>query len=407
MMTNVMRPAVSATDEVARDAADRAQMTAEGRLPADGDGSRLHGVLKPADVGTAAAHDAGTGPGHALVLDENGCLPAVDGSRLHNLPASGVDTSETETAPVVTAYKRFSDGAFIATASPSPEPAANLARAQPDHTTDGGILHGTVDVLGIPGSDYEAGGAAFQRLVFVSTEIDMQAGDSLQVAYAIKPLSVANGEALRLYIFLNGVYERIDLNYAGANAGSVTLNANSDWSGFAAHWREPTTADDASANVVTADLGGGTYIVQFKLEATAAVAGTLELRQAGFDTNDRFALSSIYTGLSPYRYDADDGREAVKLPGEAGTATLTLTTAANQAVTVATPGTALVLPAPPPSGVRDILVRVACTGGGSLALPPAGVTVFGSAGPFSSDVRLAIRQYGDGSPADIFAATGS
>jgi hypothetical protein len=50
------------------------------------------------------------------------------------------------------------------------------------------------------------------------------------------------------------------------------------------------------------------------------------------------------------------------------------------------------------------VVRVTVSSG-SLVLPSSGVAVFGESGPFSSDVRLAVRQYGDGSLADIFAVT--
>jgi hypothetical protein len=79
-----------------------------------------------------------------------------------------------------------------------------------------------------------------------------------------------------------------------------------------------------------------------------------------------------------------------------------LGTAASYAVTLDNETATLVLAAPPSSGFRDTVLRASIINGGSLALPTRGYRRFGEAGPFTSDVRLAVRQYGDGSLADIY-----
>jgi hypothetical protein len=79
-----------------------------------------------------------------------------------------------------------------------------------------------------------------------------------------------------------------------------------------------------------------------------------------------------------------------------------LGTAASYAVTLDNETATLVLASPPSSGVRDTILRASIINGGSLALPDRGYRRFGEAGPFTSDVRLGVRQYGDGSLADIY-----
>lgn len=79
-----------------------------------------------------------------------------------------------------------------------------------------------------------------------------------------------------------------------------------------------------------------------------------------------------------------------------------LGTAASYTITLDGEAATLALASPPSSGFRDTVLRASIVNGGSLALPARGYRRFGDAGPFSSDVRLAVRQYGDGSLADIY-----
>ena len=81
---------------------------------------------------------------------------------------------------------------------------------------------------------------------------------------------------------------------------------------------------------------------------------------------------------------------------------LTLGSGASYSVTIDGEAVTLVLAPPPVGSVRNTVLRVGIVNGGSLALPARGYRRFGDAGPYTSDVRLAVRQYADGSLPDIY-----
>lgn len=305
---------------------------------------------------------------------------------------AGLDTTETTLTPGGSTPTTLAwDGAAISSAAP---------RAMADNLFDFSVMAarpagGTVTTTTLAGQtafNVVANGAedGLQLRFSGDGTIPVTSGEVITIVYVIERVSGTTGTH-DFILYHSGSGEN---NVFPVNLDTLYISAASP-----GYFLEPNT--QAGTKIV--DLGGNLYAVHFELEASTSFDDSFSMALA-MDGAGEINVYPAYFGKAVVDFAASDGTEIFSDPTDdtVPSATVTLLTDANQATTIDMSGTQLILPAAPGSGVRDITLRATITAG-SLVLPGSGVKLFGAAGPVTSDVRIVVRQYGDGSDADLVA----
>jgi len=314
-----------------------------------------------------------------------------------NLPNSGGPATEASLIPIVAGHKKVD----IAAGRFEPASARNLHMNFLDptkyRTSRGtGVLTSTT-FLGEPAYNFQAPNDDDMLVYLDSEPFTAAAGDTFHLAFLIEP--VAGLPDFRLMIYHDDVrqgsleYVHFDLT-TGFGTGLGTGDS---------YWEDPV----GKLGTYVHNFGNGIYAVHMELTAKTGITDSFlfSLEINSTDAATEHNVLFCYFGLTQVLLDASDGTEILMLPHDTETAEYQLTPNSDQSITVSDGfNYTLVLPSAPSSDVRDLVVRATITDG-SLALPASGAKAFGEAGPFSADVRITVRQYGDGSDADIYAVT--
>lgn len=397
---------------VAKAGTEDAALAAVGLQSAD-----VRAALKAADLDALRA-GIGLGEGDNLLMTaaERTKLAAVDeaaeanptgadivaavdamlGQTAWQTGGGGLDTSETALTPTGGGFQAFDDASdtWIATSTPDPLPAPNALDPIGDWENSGWTVNADTTLTGLPAKSLTANSSSNE--IYMGTLTGVQSGDTVTFAVVVDTTGV------------DDVDDKVVL-WIKDTSGNETLLAFRPVTNAVAR----SGAFDAIANLTSLDDTGGSFIHDadgasniWLLVGRWSATGPVDDLTAFIESNsagDDLVVAGVYFGIAPYDPSASDGSEAVLLPDASAAGTVTMTTDANQRVTIdAAAAYTLVLPEAPGSGVRDLTLR-ATISAGSLVMPASGVKLFGQAGPFTADTRIVVRQYGDGSDADIVA----
>jgi hypothetical protein len=375
-------------DQTARDAAAAAQATAHAKLAPDGDGSQLTGVAKPADIptGALASQDRIT----VSQISDPQNLPEGSGSRKTEIALTPAAGSGQDYVKINSAQ----DGVDHVPA-PSPLPGTNHALARANWFQQGGTptIGAEVTVAGVPGREMSAV-SGWYRMAMASVATPV-AGESYHIAALIDASNSTSA------------YERLSISdVAGGEHYSYQFNKDGTTQTDGTNWGSappPFTVVSASITEQTSNV----WLLKMAIQIDATLGGDLVVSGRALTAGETVSWAMLTLRQDPYDPTADDGTEAFLHPdlsASGSTATLTLDSGGGyQRALALAEATELVLPAAPGAGegVRSHVVRVTFNGG-SLAMPASGAVVTAAAaGPYSSDLELAVDQYDDGSDASI------
>lgn len=397
---------------VARAGTEDAALAAVGLQSAD-----VRAALKAADLDALRA-GIGLGEGDNLLLtaaertklagakegaeanptgaDIVAAVDATLGQTAWQTGGGGLDTSETTLTPTGGGFQAFDSASdtWVAASTPDPLPSPNALDPTGEWINSGWKVNADTTLTGLPAKSLTANGSNDE--VYMGTLSGVQSGDIVTFAVVVDTTGIADAND-KVVLWLKDTSGNETLLAFRPVTDAVARSSSFD------DIASLTSLDDTDGSFIyDADGASNIWLLVGRWSATGPVddlTAFIESNSAG----DDLVVAGVYFGIAPYDPSASDGSEAVILPDASPAGTLTLTTAANQRVTIdQAMAYTLVLPEAPGSGVRDLTLRTTITDG-SLVMPAGGIKLFGQAGPFTNDTRIVIRQYSDGSDADIIA----
>lgn len=318
--------------------------------------------------------------------------------------SGGVDASEHDTSSSAYGHKLFQGGTFVDTAPPDPPLPTNYAYLENQNTSTSAdsTITGSDTLLGLAASVFSNDAQTYHRMrigrIPSADAASLQVGDVIYVAVAFKPISLAENY-MRLWVSTDVGADVVRAEFTGGSAGQILAD---NWNDVFASFGEPLTSTDA-ANRVVLDVESGVHIAYIRLPVVGAIPGNLDVYTGANETGGaEHAAVCLNLSTREFLHDGTPA-EAVRARPEAVTSEgFILTGAANEHIVVTEADSQLALAAAPTTDVRDTIVRVEVSGSGTLLLPDTGVTIWGTSDPISTNARLGIRQYSDGSSADIY-----
>lgn len=308
---------------------------------------------------------------------------------------SGIAAAPTEATATPTGLLLCAQttGERIDGTTPQPDAASNLldgVAAAGNVATSGTATFWGVDVA----KCVTGAGTTAERRVYTVPNVAVAAGSTYYFVALVRRIGPETG-VLKVELEDSSGEATQSLNWDGADVASGQFGYFGK-GGAPASRTLSVKGQDANAApepytqyATLSRLSNDDYLLWLELEGDNAATADIEWQFSCAGDGDEWAVHPLYFGATD--------------PQIAEIASLQMTTHAHQKASVTVDGSVLALPAAPTAGeVREYTLRVAMSGGGTLALPASGVTVYGDSGPFASAALIGVRHYDDGS-ADIVA----